>query len=115
MPEGIDQETLDRAYARLAEYHNEDLPDGLPEMTAETFAGYQVTPYEEWLIFNSADGFTNQTFLVSDEMVYESPGWQSYEDALAEARALKAAGATRRPEDPDEDDDDEDDEDEDDD
>ncbi|TDU84094.1 hypothetical protein EV138_6565 [Kribbella voronezhensis] len=114
MPEGIDQETLDRAYARLAEYHNEDLPDGLPAMTAETFAGYQVTPYEEWLIFNSADGFTNQTFLVSDEMVYESPGWQSYEDALTEARALKAAGATRRPEDPDdEDDDDEDDEDDD--
>ncbi len=91
-----DRETLELAYARLAEYHNEDLPQGIPPVTAETFAGYQVTPYEEWLIFTSADGFTNQTFLVSGQMVYESPGWQSYEDALTEARALKATGATRR-------------------
>jgi hypothetical protein len=115
MPDGIDQETLDRAYLRLAEYHNEDLPEGIPETSPETFAGYTVTPYEDWLIFNSADSYTNQTFLVSDQMVYESPGWQSYEDALAEATELKAAGATRRPEEPDDEDDDEDDEDEDDD
>jgi hypothetical protein len=114
MPEGIDQETLDRAYARLAEYHNEDLPEGIPAVTADTFAGYTVTPYEDWLIFNSPDGFTNQTFLVSDQMVYDSPGWESYEDALTAAKALKAAGATRCPEDPD-DEDDEDDEEEDDD
>jgi hypothetical protein len=97
MPEGIDQEVLDRAYARLAEYHNEGLPPGVPGYTPEQFAGFQVTPYEEWLIFTSASGFTNQTFLVSDQMVYESPGWQQYEDALTEARALKASGATRRP------------------
>jgi hypothetical protein len=95
MSEGIDHERLERAYARLAEYHNEDLPQGIPRVTAEMFASYQVTPYEEWLIFNSADGFTNQTFLVSDQLVYESPGWQSYEDALAEARALTAAGTRR--------------------
>jgi hypothetical protein len=113
MSEGIDKETLERGYARLAEYHNEDRPQGIPPVTAETFAGYQVMPYEEWLIFNSADRFTNQTFLVSDQLVYESPGWQSYEDALTEARALKAAGATRRLEAPDDDEDDEDDEDDD--
>ncbi len=114
MPEGIDQETLERAYVRLAEFHNEDLPEGVPATPPEAFAGFQVTPYEEWLIFNAPDGFTNQTFLVSDQMVYESPGWESYEDALAEARALKAAGATRRPEEPDDDDDDDDDDEDDD-
>jgi len=97
MSEGIDKETLDRAYARLAEYHNEDRPQGIPPVTVETFAGYHVMPYEEWLIFNSADGFTNQTFLVSDQLVYESPGWQSYEDALTEVRALKAAAPPAAP------------------
>jgi hypothetical protein len=65
-------------------------------------------PYEDWLIFVAPDGFTNQSFLVSDPMVYESPGWESYVDALTETRALKAAGATRRPEEPDDEDEDED-------
>ena len=113
MPEGIDQETLDRAYERLAEYHNEDLPDGFPRSTPDDFKSYQIVPYEDWLIFAAPDGYTNQTFLVSDPMVHESPGWESYEDALTEAKALKAAGATRRPDDPDDEDEDETEEDED--
>jgi hypothetical protein len=58
------------------------------------------------LIFVSAEGFTNQRFLVSDPMVFESPGWESYADAVAEARALKASGATRRPLEPDDDEED---------
>jgi hypothetical protein len=89
--------TEERARTLLAEYHNEDLPAEVPRVTADDFGVYQVTAYEEWLIFNAESGFSNQTFLVSDPMVYESPGWQSSEDALTEARALKAAGATRRP------------------
>jgi hypothetical protein len=86
----------ERARELLAEYHNEDLPAEFPRHTADAFRAFQVTPYEEWLIFTT-EGFSNQTFLVSDPMVYVSPGWESYEDALAAARALKAAGATRRP------------------
>lgn len=109
MPEGIDQGTLDRACELLAEYYNEDLPAEIQRYTADSFKEYQVVPYEEFLIFVAPDGFTNQTFLVSDPLVFESPGWESYEDAIAEARELKAAGATRRPDEPD--DDDEDDED----
>ena len=108
-PPAIDSQTVDRACELLAEYHNEGLPEGFTRTRAEDFKGYQITSYEEWLIFASPSSFTNQTFLVSDPMVFESPGWESYEDALVEARALKAVGATRRPEDPDEDDDDEDD------
>jgi hypothetical protein len=108
MPEGIDQETLERACALLAEYHNDGLPEEIPPYTADAFKDYQIVPYEDWLIFVAPDGFTNQSFLVSDPMVYESPGWESYEDALTEARALKAAGATRRPEEPDDEDEDED-------
>jgi hypothetical protein len=111
MPEGIEQDVLDRACARLAEYHNEDLPEGMQRYTADDFKSYQIHPFEDWLIFVSPDGFTNQSFLVSDPMVYESPGWESYEDALTEAKALKAAGATRRPEEPDDEDDDDDDDD----
>lgn len=85
------------ALTLLAEYHNDALPEEFPRYTAEAFAAYKVTPYEEWLFFTVESGFSNQSFLVSDPMVYESPGWQSYEDALTEARTLKAAGATRRP------------------
>jgi hypothetical protein len=98
MAEHPDHQAYDRARELLAQYHNEDLPPDFPRHTADAFRAYQVTPYEEWLIF-TADGFSNQTFLVSDPMVYESPGWESYEDALTAARALKAAGATRRPQD----------------
>ncbi len=108
-PKAVDPHPLDRACELLAEYHNEGLPEGFPRYDAEAFKGYQITPYANWLIFLSPEGFTNQSFLVSDPMVYETPGWESYEDALAEARALKAAGATRRPEDPDDEDDDPDD------
>lgn len=107
MPEGIDQATLDRACELLAEYHNEDLPPEIPRYTADSFKDYQIFPYEEFLIFVAPDGFTNQNFLVSDPLVYETPGWESYEDAIAGARELKAAGATRRPEEDDEDDDEE--------
>ncbi|WP_327638865.1 hypothetical protein OHB24_10975 [Kribbella sp. NBC_00482] len=96
MAEHPDHQAYDRARELLAQYHNEDLPADFARHTPDAFKAFQVTPYEEWLIF-TADGFGNQTFLVSDPMVYESPGWQSYEDALTEARALKAAGATRRP------------------
>ena len=63
-------------------------------------------PYEEWLIFVSAEGFTNQRFLVSDPMVFESPGWENYADAIPAARALKATGPTRRPDEDDDEDDD---------
>ena len=105
-PKATDLQTLDRACELLAEYHNEGLPEGFPRHSAEDFKGYQITPYGDWLIFVSPGGFTNQSFLVSDPMVFESPGWESYEDALAQARALKAAGATRRPEEPDDEDDD---------
>ena len=80
--------TEERARELLAEYHNEDLPPNFPRHTADAFRAFQVTPYEEWLIFTT-DGFSNQTFLVSDPVVYVSPGWQSYEDALTAARALK--------------------------
>ncbi|WP_405063099.1 hypothetical protein OG474_16060 [Kribbella sp. NBC_01505] len=66
-----------RARELLAEYHNAGLPAEFPRYTADAFTAYQVTPYEDWLIFTVESGFTNQTFLVSDPMVYESPGWQS--------------------------------------
>jgi hypothetical protein len=38
-------------------------------------------------------------------------GWESYDDAIPEARRLKAAGATSRPADPEEDEDDDEDDD----
>jgi hypothetical protein len=110
----IDQEALERACARLAEQHNEGLPSELQTYTPEAFKSYEIVPYDEWLIFSSPGGFTNQIFLVSDPMVYEMAGWESYDVAVPEARRLKAAGATSRPAyptDPDEDDDDDEDDD----
>jgi hypothetical protein len=107
----IDQEALDRACVLLAEHHNEGLPEELRRYTPEAFRSYEIVPYEEWLIFSSPGGFTNQVFLVSDPLVYAMEGWESYDDAIPEARRLKAAGATSRPADPEEDDDDDEDDD----
>ena len=115
MPDAIDHETLERACALLAEHHNEGMPEELRRYRPEAFKSYEIVPYDEWLIFSSPGGFTNQVYLVSDPMVYSMSGWESYEETLSVARALKAAGATRRPPDPDEDDDDDDEDDEDDD
>jgi len=109
MPDPIDPETLERACVLLAEHHNEGMPEELRDhYSAEAFKAYEIAPYDEWLIFSSPGGFTNQLYLVSDPMVYAMSGWESYEVTVAEARALKAAGATRRPPDPREDDDDDD-------
>lgn len=105
MPEGIDQKSLERACVLLAEHHNEGLPEELQQYTAEGFRSYEVVPYDEWLIFSSPGGFTNQIFLVSDPMVYAMEGWEPYDEAIPEARKLKAAGATRRPPEPDDEDD----------
>jgi hypothetical protein len=111
MPDGIDQAALERACVLMADYHNEDLPEELPHHPPEAFKAYEIVPYDEWLIFSSPGGFTNQILLVSDPMVYVMWGWESYDDAVPEARRLKATGATRRPDDPDEDDDDDEDDD----
>jgi len=109
VPEGIDQETLERACALLAEYHNDGLPEDFPPYPAESFKAYEIYPYDEFLIFSSPDGFSNQLYLVSDPLVYAMAGWEQYEDTIPAARALKATGATRRPDEDDEDEDEDDD------
>jgi hypothetical protein len=111
MPEPIDQETLERACVLMAELYNEGLPEEMQTATPEMFKAYDIYPYDEFLIFSAPDGFSNQLYLVSDPLVYEMAGWEQYEETIPAARALKATGATRRPEevnDADEDDEDDD-------
>jgi hypothetical protein len=103
MPEPIDQETLERACVLMAELYNEGLPEEMQTATPEMFKAYDIYPYDEFLIFSSPDGFSNQFELVSDPLVYSMAGWEQYEDTIPDARALKIAGATRRPDGDDED------------
>jgi hypothetical protein len=95
MIDGVDEETVHRACVAMAEYHNAGLLERMEQTTPEMFAQYQIVPYEEWLIFASPGGFTNQLFMVGDGVVYEFPGWESYDDALANARALRSQGGRR--------------------
>jgi len=62
-----------------------------------TFAGYEGSAYDDqWCVISSPGGFTNQSFLVSGDMVYEFPGWETAAGAVKEAQLLKDQGATRR-------------------
>jgi len=119
VPEGIDQSRLEHAYEALADYHNSGVVEDMPRFEPAMFAEYNVSAYDDqWLLFSSPGGFTNQSFLVSGDMVYEFPGWETAAGAVKEAQLLKDQGATRRtfsrPDDDDDDDDFDDDEEDDD-
>ena len=107
MPEGIDRARLEHACLVLADYHNHGRLEGMPRVDPAEFAEYNVAVYDDqWLLFSSPGGFTNQSFLVGGDMVYDFPGWETPAEAARNAQALKDQGATRRPYDDDDDDDD---------
>ena len=107
MPEGIDQARLEHAYQALADHHNSGRLEGMPHIEPASFAKYNVSAYDdEWLLFSSPSGFSNRSYLVSGQMVYGFPGWESSAEAVEAARVLKAQGATRRSPEPDDEDDD---------
>jgi hypothetical protein len=95
MPEaGIDEATLRQACEALAGYQNERVLDDKMLTTPLDYLDWDVGPYEEWLVFSSPGGYTNQLFLVSEDTVYPfSLTTEGWEQALENARARKTAEA----------------------
>jgi hypothetical protein len=93
MPEGIDEATFQHACEALAGFQNERALDDRMLTTPADYLDWDVGTHEEWLVFSSPGGYTNQLFLVSDDTVYPfSPTNESWEDAVENARARKASG-----------------------
>jgi hypothetical protein len=95
MPEaGIDEATLRQACEALAGYQNERALDDKMLTTPLDYMDWDVGPYEEWLVFSSPGGYTNQLFLVAGDTVYPfSLTTEGWEQALENARARKTAEA----------------------
>ena len=95
MPEtGIDEATLRQACEALAGYQNERALDEKMLTTPLDYMDWDVGPYEDWLVFSSPGGYTNQLFLVFGDTVYPfSLTTEGWEQALENARARKAAEA----------------------
>lgn len=94
MPEGIDEVTFHNACEALAGFQNEKALDDRMLTTPADYLDWDVGTYEEWLVFSSPGGYTNQLFMISDDTVYPfSLTKESWEQALESARARKASEA----------------------
>lgn len=63
----------------------------------DDLVGYVVTPHDEWLVFSSPSR-SNQSYLVSETTVYSfAPSQETFDTALANARALADEQNPRTP------------------
>jgi len=84
----IDPVVLGEARAALAAWMNARMPDPAHQTTAESYVSWQVAPAEEFLVFSSPGGYTNQLYLVGHGVVRPfSYTTDTRESALEAARA----------------------------
>ncbi|MDX6235805.1 MAG: hypothetical protein QOG10_620 [Kribbellaceae bacterium] len=84
----IDEARLAAARQTLSDWSNERMLDPSMRTTADSYAEWQVQPYEEFLIFSSPGGYTNQLYLVGDGIVKPfSYAWDTVESAAEAAKA----------------------------
>ncbi|MGW0517312.1 hypothetical protein [Crossiella sp. NPDC003009] len=85
----IDPEVKRRACVALARHATRSAPLGWSTDTADTFAGWHFSPYEEWLLVYTSGGYGGPVqYLVREDTVFVfSLAEHSYESALAAARA----------------------------
>jgi hypothetical protein len=96
--EEIDPATLTRARQALAEWMNEREDDDEEQLDGESLEDWQVYPVEEFLVFSSPGGFTNQLYLVGEGVVRGfSYANETEEYAVAAARAERDGLAPPEP------------------
>jgi hypothetical protein len=91
MADEIDQAALAQARQTLADWMNDKVGDD-PQLrtTAESYDDWQVGSYQEFLIFSSPGGFTNQLYMVGDGVVQPFSYTRDDEESAAEkARAQR--------------------------
>ena len=78
---------LAAARERLATWQTEHTMRPGPPVTAADLEGYRTRTHDEFVIF-STPGRSNMSYLVSDDVVYAfAPSMETFETALANARA----------------------------
>ncbi|TDO47882.1 hypothetical protein EV643_108196 [Kribbella sp. VKM Ac-2527] len=95
MADEIDQAVLAQARQRLADWMNDKVGDD-PQLrtTAESYDDWQVGSYEEFLIFSSPGGFTNQLYMVGDGVVQPFSYTRDDEESAAEKARAQRDGLT---------------------
>jgi hypothetical protein len=88
MTETVDPERRAAAQETLAAWSNARALDPSMRLDASYFDQWEVTSYDEFLVFTSAGGYTNQSYLVQDGLVKPfALTTHTLESAAGEARA----------------------------
>jgi hypothetical protein len=69
MTDEIDPAEAEQARALLADWWNARIGPSEPRMVADSFAGWQVGRWEEFLLYAPAGGHANQQYLVGHGVV----------------------------------------------
>lgn len=95
MADEIDQAMLAQARQTLADWMNDKVGDD-PQLrtTAESYDDWQVGSYQEFLIFSSPGGFTNQLYMVGDGVVQPFSYTRDDEESAAEKARAQRDGLT---------------------
>jgi hypothetical protein len=84
----IDPAMVAAARQTLSDWINQRTADPALRTTADSYDEWQVEAHDEFLIFSSPGGYTNQLYLIGDGVVKPfSYAWDTVESAAEAARA----------------------------